>query len=55
MMVVVVVITKIRAGHDAVIAMMVMVMVMVMVIVELGQLQRALLSRYPRIIRLEGI
>ena len=48
-----VMITKIRPGHDGVIAMM--MVVMVMVIVKLRHLQRLLLSRGLRVISLERI
>jgi hypothetical protein len=53
-----VMITKIRPGHDGVIAMMMMVVVVVvvmMMMVKLRHLQRLLLSRGLRVISLERI
>ena len=52
---VMVMITKIRPGHDGVIAMMMMMMVVVMMMVKLRHLQRLLLSRGLRVISLERI
>jgi len=53
MVMMMVMVTKIRPGHDGVIAMMMMVVVMMMV--KLRHLQRLLLSRGLRVISLERI